>query len=155
MSQGYISKLTIMLNSIGIPARSTDDISYEIWRKAIPIIAGNSINALTRKRLGIISEIPELRVSLNAIIQESLNIALAEGINLNEEDLIRSMDNAIEKGYEHKTSMLIDILNNRKTEVDFLNGKIIELGKKHHIQTPLNLLIYGLIKAIEERNGND
>lgn len=153
--QEYISKLVLLLNSIGIPARSADDISYEIWRKAIPIIAGNSINALTRKHLGIISEIPELRESLMAVVQESLNIAKAEGINLKEEDLIRSMDNALEKGYEHKTSMLIDILNNRKTEVDFFNGKIIELGKKHHIQTPLNLLIYGLIKAIERSDLED
>ena len=48
--------------------------------------------------------------------------------------------------------MLIDILNNRKTEIDFLNGKIIELGKKHNIKTPLNLLIYGLVKAIENRD---
>ena len=45
--------------------------------------------------------------------------------------------------------MLVDIINKRKTEVDFLNGKIIELGKKNNIQTPLNLLIYGLIKALE------
>lgn len=55
------------------------------------------------------------------------------------------------KGRElrHKTSMLLDLINNRKTEIDFLNGKIIELGKKHNIQTPLNLLIYGVIKALE------
>ncbi len=78
-----------------------------------------------------------------------MKIARAEGIELDEERLGKSMDNALEKGYEHKTSMLVDIINKRKTEVDFLNGKIIELGKKHNIQTPLNLLIYGLIKALE------
>lgn len=148
-SQEYVAKLVLLLNSIGIPARIADDISLEIWRKAIPVIAGNSINAITRKHLGIISEIPELEESLTAIVLESLNIAMAEGIDLSEEDLSKSMGSALEKGYDYKTSMLIDILNNRKTEVDFLNGKIVELGKKYKIHTPLNLLIYGLIKALE------
>jgi len=76
-------------------------------------------------------------------------LGIAEGIELNEDELMKSMHNAIEKGYEHKTSMLLDIINKRKTEVDFFNGKIIELGRKHNIQTPLNLLIYGVIKALE------
>ncbi|MBE0524859.1 MAG: hypothetical protein IBX40_11075 [Methanosarcinales archaeon] len=99
--------------------------------------------------MGIISEIPELKESIFTVAEESLKIARAEGIELDEEYLRKSMLSALEKGYEHKTSMLLDLINNRKTEIDFLNGKIIELGKKHNIQTPLNLLIYGVIKALE------
>ncbi len=148
-SQEYAKKLAQLLTIVGIPTKAVDNISEEIWRKAIPIIAGNSINAITGKNLGLISEIPELKKSLFAVAQESLEIARAEGIELDEEYLRKSMYNALEKGYEHKTSMLVDIINKRKTEVDFLNGKIIELGKKHNIQTPLNILIYGLIKALE------
>jgi 2-dehydropantoate 2-reductase len=148
-SQEYAKKLALLLTSAGIPTKAVDNISEEIWRKAIPIIAGNSINAITRKKLGMISEIPELKKSLFAVAQESLEIAKAEGIELDKEYLRKSMYNALEKGYDHKTSMLVDILNKRKTEVDFLNGKIIELGKKYNIPTPLNLLIYGLIKALE------
>jgi len=148
-SQEYAKKLALVLTSAGIPTKAVDNISEEIWRKAIPIIAGNSINAITGTKLGVISEIPELKQSLFAIAQESLKIARAEGIELDEENLRNSMHNALEKGNEHKTSMLVDIINKRKTEVDFLNGKILELGKKHNIQTPLNLLIYGLIKALE------
>lgn len=148
-SREYAKKLALVLTTSGIPTKAVDNIPEEIWRKAIPIIVGNSINAITGARLGVISEIPELKQSLFAMAQESLKIAKAEGIELNEEHLRTSMINALEKGYEHKTSMLVDIINKRKTEVDFLNGKIIELGKKHAIETPLNLLIYGLIKALE------
>ncbi len=148
-SQEYAKKLALLLTSAGIPTKAVDNISNEIWRKAIPVIAGNSINAITRTKLGIISEIPELKESLFAVAKESLKVARAEGIELDEEYLRKSMLNALEKGYEHKTSMLLDLVNGRKTEIDFLNGKIIELGKKHNIQTPLNLLIYGVIKALE------
>ena len=148
-SQEYAKKLALVLTSAGIPTKVVDNITPEIWRKAIPIIAGNSINAITRTRLGVISQIPEIKRSLFAVAQESLKIAKAEGVELDEEILRTSMLNALEKGYEHKTSMLVDIINKRKTEVDFLNGKIIELGKKHNIQTPLNILLYGVIKALE------
>lgn len=148
-SQEYAKKLATVLTSAGITTIAVDNISDEIWRKAIPVIAGNSINAITGTKLGVISEIPELKESLLAVGEECLKIAWAEGIGLNGGEIIESMHNALEKGYEHKTSMLVDIINKRKTEVDFLNGKIIELGKKHNIGTPLNLLIYGLIKALE------
>ena len=151
-SQEYAKKLALLLTSAGIPTKAVDNISLEIWRKAIPIIAGNSINAITRTKLGVISEIPELKESLFAVAKESLKIARAEGIEINKEDLRRSML-ALEKGSEHKTSMLLDIINKRKTEVDFLNGKIIELGKKHNIETPLNNLLYSLIRALE--SGSD
>ncbi len=148
-SQVYARKLASLLTSAGIPTKAVDNISEEIWRKAIPIIAGNSINAITGKKLGVISEITELKESLFAVAKESLKVARAEGIELDERRLKESMHNALEKGYEHKTSMLVDIINKRKTEVEFLNGKIVELGKKHNIPTPLNLLIYGVIKALE------
>ena len=151
-SQEYAKKLALLLTSAGIPTKAVDNISLEIWRKAIPIIAGNSINAITRTKLGVISEIPELKESLFAVAKESLKIARAEGIEINKEDLRRSML-ALEKGSEHKTSMLLDIINKRKTEVDFLNGKIIELGIKHNIETPLNNLLYSLIRALE--SGSD
>lgn len=148
-SQEYAKKLALFLSSAGIPIKATDEISNEIWKKAITVIAGNSINTITRTKVGVISDIPELKESFIAVAKESLKVAEAEGIELDEEELIHSMLNAVEKGSEHKTSMLLDILNKKKTEVDFFNGKIIELGKKHNIPTPLNLLIYGVIKALE------
>lgn len=148
-AQEYAKELAMILTHSGIPAKAVDNIEKEIWRKALTIIVGNSINAITGKKVGVMSEIPELKESLVAVARESLKVAHARGIEINEGELTSSMLNAIEKGSEHKTSMLLDILNRRKTEVDFFNGKIIELGKKHNIPTPLNLLIYGVIKALE------
>ena len=151
-SQEYAKSLALLLTSAGIPTIASANISRDIWWKAIGIIAANSINAITRTKLGMIFEIPELKESLVAVVKESLNMARAEGIELDEEERIESLLKACEDGYDHRTSMQLDIINGRKTEVDFLNGKIIELGKKHNIQTPLNLLIYGLIKALESNH---
>ena len=45
--------------------------------------------------------------------------------------------------------MLQDILAHRQTEVDFMNGAIVEWGKKLGVPTPLNLAVWQLIKGLE------
>jgi ketopantoate reductase len=39
-----------------------------------------------------------------------------------------------------------------ETEIDFNNGKIVEYGRKHYIQTPLNLTFTNLVNAVSNKN---
>jgi 2-dehydropantoate 2-reductase len=48
--------------------------------------------------------------------------------------------------------MYQDITKGNRTEIDFLNGKIIELGAKHHIPTPVNETVVSFIRFLEENN---
>jgi 2-dehydropantoate 2-reductase len=48
-----------------------------------------------------------------------------------------------------KTSMLQDVEAGRKTEVEMLAGKVIELGKREDVATPVNQMLYDQIKKIE------
>ena len=50
--------------------------------------------------------------------------------------------------------MYQDIVNGNKTEIDFLNGRIVELGKKYNIPTHYNEILYNIIKFMEMKNGN-
>ena len=52
---------------------------------------------------------------------------------------------------DHKPSMLIDIEMKRRTEVDFMNGKIIEYGERAGIDTPYNIAVRSLVKGMEPR----
>jgi 2-dehydropantoate 2-reductase len=45
--------------------------------------------------------------------------------------------------------MCQDIMKRKKTEIDFLNARIVELGRKHGIPTPVNEALVGLIKFLE------
>ena len=47
--------------------------------------------------------------------------------------------------------MLLDIENNRKTEIDFLNGKFIEFGSQADIDTPYNITMRALVKGLESK----
>jgi 2-dehydropantoate 2-reductase len=48
--------------------------------------------------------------------------------------------------------MLIDIENNLPTEIDYLNGRIVEYGRKHSVPTPTNETITTLINLLERKS---
>ena len=45
--------------------------------------------------------------------------------------------------------MAFDVLKHRKTEIDFISGAASKIGKKHGVKTPLNDLMYNIIKIKE------
>ena len=81
---------------------------------------------------------------------EVMSLARAAKVDLCEADI----DNwyAVLSGLspQGKTSMLQDIEARRKTEVEMFAGKVIELGKTYGLSTPVNLMIFRLIKVIEQ-----
>ncbi|MCJ7698956.1 hypothetical protein MUO56_01725 [Candidatus Bathyarchaeota archaeon] len=44
-------------------------------------------------------------------------------------------------------------MKRKRTEIDFLNGKIVELGRKHGVPTPVNETLVDFIRFLEETNG--
>jgi ketopantoate reductase len=45
-------------------------------------------------------------------------------------------------------------MNNNPTEIDYMNGKIVEYGRKHYVRTPLNLTFTNLVKAASDKNSS-
>jgi 2-dehydropantoate 2-reductase len=83
-------------------------------------------------------------------MKEVITIAQAEEIHLVEEDIEEWNSFLATLSPQGKTSMLQDVEAKRKTEVEMFAGKVIELGKKHGIPTPINQTLYRFIKVIEE-----
>jgi 2-dehydropantoate 2-reductase len=48
-------------------------------------------------------------------------------------------------------SMLADLRKGSRTEIDAINGKVIELGHKHGLDTPCNSFVHAMIKTLQER----
>ncbi|HUK43699.1 MAG TPA: ketopantoate reductase C-terminal domain-containing protein, partial [Gaiellaceae bacterium] len=84
------------------------------------------------------------------LVDEGKAVAAAQEIVLDAdpEDLIDYAARP-EVGYDHKASMLQDIEARRETEVDFLNGGIVEAGRRFGLATPANETIWALVKGVE------
>jgi 2-dehydropantoate 2-reductase len=71
-------------------------------------------------------------------------------VNLGEQDLDAWYAVLKTLSPEGRTSMLQDIEALRKTEVEVFAGKIVELGRNHHIPTPVNQTVLRIIRVLEQ-----
>ena len=60
-----------------------------------------------------------------------------------------AVDEAIAKAYDHKPSMLQDVLARRGTEIDVLNGGVSAEGRRVGVPTPLHDAMVALVQGLE------
>jgi 2-dehydropantoate 2-reductase len=131
----------------------SNNVRYSIWKKAC---INGTLNGLCTILDCNISEFGSLSVARNfieTIVGEFAAVAKAEGIELNQAQVIQ----AIEATYDVKTqglhfpSMYQDLIrNHRKTEIDYINGAVWQKGKNYQIDTPYCAFLTQLIHAKEE-----
>lgn len=150
VTQEKLIKFVELLNQAGMETKLAEDVQTIIWNKLFVNVAYNSLTALTRLRNGDILNTKDGQSLLRNIATEAIAIAKAEGVMVDSEKMIAT---CIQMGQEqfptNKSSMLMDVLHKRKTEIDTINGAVAKLGEKHGIPTPYNDLITGIIKVIE------
>lgn len=128
-----------------------DDIDYSMWLKFTLNLFSNQVSAVLNMTFGEMKQNKKFLEFAKKITTEVSHIAKAKGIN-NLENLEEDVLNALSKMCDDgKTSMLQDILDGRKTEVEIFAGEIIRLGKLYGIPTPYNQVLYDLIKIKEEK----
>ncbi|MCA1960773.1 MAG: hypothetical protein LDL33_08250 [Desulfomonile sp.] len=87
---------------------------------------------------------------MEALMREVVVPAQQIGVNLAEEDLDGWYAVLKTLSPEGKTSMLQDIEAGRKTEVEVFAGKVVELGERHGIATPVNRTVLNIIQVLEQ-----
>ena len=143
---GVIAKI---FNVSGIPARISQNFISELWQKLALNCVLNPLTAILKVRNYQIA-VPVLKELRHQIVKECISVSKAEGINL-PADLAQKIDNAIQ-GYTNFSSMYQDVVKGKTTEIDFLNGRIVELAHKHKILTPCNEALTAIIKFMEPKN---
>ena len=137
-------------NQCGLKTKISDDIKRDVWNKLVVNCVINPLTAILKVRNNqIITD--SLKPIRHEIIRECVEVGKAEGITF-PDDLEERIDKETSK-YTNFSSMCQDIMKGKRTEIDFLNGKIVELGKKHGIQTKVNAVLVHLIKFLEGENG--
>ena len=139
-----------IFNGCVLKTTLSDDIKREVWDKLIVNCVVNPLSAIFHvKNYEIVAD--SLKNVRHEIVKECVEVGKAEGItfpNHLEERIDEKMST-----YTNFSSMYQDIVKRKRTEIDFLNGKVVELGRKHHITTPVNEMLVCLIKFMEEKNG--
>ena len=129
-------------------ANVSENLKEDVWKKLIINCVLNPTSAILKVDNNGISD-EKLNPLKNSIVDECLKVAKKEGVKINiEVDII---NNAI-RGSKNLSSMNQDIIKGKKTEIDYLNGTVVELGKKHGIKCPVNEGLVSMIKFLENKN---
>ena len=146
--------LTVMLKMAKIPAKISTTMLLELWNKFIVNCSYNGISAIGQISYEDLVVSPGIDQVMNAIKNECIAVGIAEGIDLNLERIDAMIEGIPVNLPTQKSSTAQDIAKRKPTEIDYLNGTIVALGKKHDIPTPVNSMIYSLIKMREITQGN-
>jgi 2-dehydropantoate 2-reductase len=138
------------LSKSGLTTSHTDSIVSMVWRKGILNACMNPVCAVTGLTMAQAMGDPIVFQIVDALVKECVKVARANEINLGW-DFYPGAIEYMRKAGDHKPSMLMDIENKRRTEIDYMNGKFIEYGAQAGIETPYNIMIRSLVKAIESK----
>ena len=143
-----VNRLAQLLNNAGLSVIPLEDARGAQWTKLIFNASTNPVGALTLLHHGAATRFAPTGDLFNALISEGEAVARALGIKLHGDPRQLVQKGATAPG-KHRASMLQDILAKRQTEVDFMNGAIVNWGEKHNVPTPLNKTMWELIKGLE------
>ena len=85
----------------------------------------------------------------DSIIKETLAVAKAEGVDISEAQGRECIDKVIASNQDNKSSMAMDLDAKRKSEMDFINGRIVHMADKHGVDVPVNRSMMFLVHALE------
>lgn len=143
-----VTELAQLLSRSGLNVIALEDARGAQWTKLIFNASTNPVGALTLLHHGAATRLPATGELFNALISEGEAVAKAMGIKLHGDPRAMVQKGANAPG-KHNASMLQDVLAKRQTEVDFMNGAIVNWGEKHSVPTPLNKTMWALIKGLE------
>jgi len=146
-----VSQLCALFTGHNLPCEESAEIRKQIWCKLLYNLAVSPMSTLTDLSLREVFCTPGSREVADLLVREGLQVAKAEGIEIPAAEADHILEKVIASRQENKTSMCVDVLKNRQSEVDFINGRVVVLAKKHGIETPVNKAMVFFVKALEAK----
>ncbi|MDT8859711.1 ketopantoate reductase family protein [Alkalihalobacillus sp. MEB130] len=140
-----------LFDRASIPYEIPEDMLHTMWWKFMINVGINQTSAVLKAPYKVFQEIPEAHNFMYSAMKEVIELAQKEGVQLTDDDFLK-FDKILKEDLspEGKTSMLQDVEARRKTEVEYLAGTVCKLGKKHRISTPVNDMLFNMIRVIEK-----
>jgi 2-dehydropantoate 2-reductase len=145
-----LARMAKAFTAAGIEVTTTPDVLKEIWSKLALNVCTLPTSALLRFYAPQLIEHEPMLDLMRALLREVVAVAQAQGIALDFDEHWEAITGLLKRcGPNAKSSMLQDVEKGRRTEIDVINGAIIEAGQRLGIATPYNDVLVKLIKSLE------
>lgn len=136
-------------NRSGLEFQLTADVRERIWKKLCLNAGFSVLTAIPRLKCGDFIEEPPALDLVRGLVYEIAAVARKEGVDIDPQSACQYVFDMGKQAPQHLTSALVDVLNQRKTEIDCLNGAIVAKAREHGLEVPYNRAIFNLITIIE------
>jgi 2-dehydropantoate 2-reductase len=138
-----------LLTGAGLETERAEHLQQMVWKKGILNAALNALCGLTGLNMEEATRDTFAWDLADRVLKESIAVARGNEIWLGS-DFYRWAVEYMHSAGAHRPSMLLDLNAGRRTEIDFINGKIVEYGHRAGIATPYNEAMVALVKAREK-----
>jgi 2-dehydropantoate 2-reductase len=130
------------LEETGITAELSENILKILWTKFVFISTASSLGSLTRLTIGQYRSVPETRAMMTSLMREVEAVARAQGVELDEDVVQKSLDFIDNAAPQIKPSMQLDVEAGRRSELEAMIGVIGRKGQELGVPTPVADMVY-------------
>ena len=149
ISTNRIRNVVDIFTKSGLDTENSNNVLGLIWDKLLVNVGINALTAITGLYNGKLLDYPEIEMLLESAVHEAHLVAEAKGIKLGYPDPVCHTKEICNATAANKSSMLQDILNKKQTEIDMINGMIVQEGSTLGINTPINMALTNLVQFIQ------
>lgn len=150
-SEKELSTLLSALNNPYINVTSTSDIEQNLMNK-LAINAGiNPYTVFYACKNGELLHIPEALNAIEKSCEEIASILITQGFTKNGQEIFSDVKTVLQNTANNTSSMRQDILKQKPTEIDFINGYIVETARAKNLPHAENLRMLNYIKEQEKK----
>ncbi len=87
-----------------------------------------------------------------AALDEAIAVAKAVGIEMNPDEaraVLAKIANPETGTPGNKSSLRVDLENERPSEIDYINGAVVKIARQHGIPVPVNESLVSLVHSIQ------
>ncbi len=137
-----------MLMDAGFQLFLSNEIINRVWQKLIINAVINPLTALLQVNNGALPFLPEAQPLMRALYEEARGLADRAGIHL-DPDLWETVLEVCRQTQDNRSSMLQDVLAGRQTEIEAINGALLDKAREEGVRIPTHETIFRLVKALE------
>lgn len=143
----FSATLADLFTRCELAGRVSPDMKREVWKKLVINCVINPLTAMTGMEVGWIAD-ERLDPLKQRIVDECLAVARHDGVVF-DADFTRML-NETYRPSRNLSSMHQDITKGRQTEIDYMNGAVVELGRRYGVACPVNESLIAIIKTLEQ-----
>lgn len=143
-------ELIDMFSAAGVPMQTSDNVDGALWSKLILNCAYNALSAISQLPYGRVVQGEGVPDVMRDVVAECLAVAQAARVVV-PGNVWEAVERIAQTMPAQFSSTAQDLSRGKRSEIDHLNGYVLRKGQSLGVATPVNRVLYSLVKLIEER----